>query len=56
MRKYTAMLLVLMVLLSLAVPALAAPQKPVITGTSKEVFAHYGLDAAGIAKAAEELL
>ena len=32
------------------------PDAPVITGTSKEVFAYYGLDAAGIAKAAEELL
>ena len=35
---------------------LTLPDAPVITGTSKEVFAHYGLDAAGIAKAAEELL
>ena len=29
---------------------------PVITGTSKEVFAYYGLDAAGIAAAARELV
>ena len=35
---------------------LTLPDAPVITGTSKEVFAYYGLDAAGIAKAAEELL
>ena len=35
---------------------LTLPDAPVITGTSKEVFAHYGLDAAGIARAAEELL
>ena len=35
---------------------LTLPDAPVITGTSKEVFAHYGLDAAGIAKTAEELL
>lgn len=35
---------------------LTLPDAPVITGTSKEVFAYYGLDAAGIAKTAEELL
>ena len=35
---------------------LTLPDTPVITGTSKEVFAYYGLDAAGIARAAEELL
>lgn len=35
---------------------LTLPDAPVITGTSKEVFAYYGLDAAGIVKAAEELL
>ena len=35
---------------------LTLPDSPVITGTSKEVFAYYGLDAAGIAKAAEEFL
>lgn len=34
---------------------LALPDAPVITGTSAEVFAHYGLDAAGIAAAAAEL-
>lgn len=31
---------------------LSLPDAPVITGTSPEVFAHYGLDAAGIADAA----
>lgn len=31
---------------------LSLPDAPVITGTSKEVFAHYGLDGEGIAKAA----
>lgn len=35
---------------------LALPDAPVVTGTSREVFAHYGLDAAGVQKAAEELL
>lgn len=35
---------------------LALPDAPVITGTSPEVFKYYGLDAAGIAKSAEELL
>lgn len=35
---------------------LSLPDAPVITGTSQEVFAHYGLDAAGIARAAAELL
>lgn len=35
---------------------LTLPDAPVITGTSKEVFAHYGLDAAGIADAARELI
>ena len=35
---------------------LALPDAPVITGTSKEVFAHYGLNGEGVAKAAEELL
>lgn len=35
---------------------LALPDEPVISGTSKEVFDHYGLNAEGIAKrAAEEL-
>ena len=35
---------------------LALPETPVITGTSKEVFDHYGLNAEGIAKAALEAL
>ena len=35
---------------------LALPDAPVITGTSKEVFDHYGLNAEGIAKKAMELL
>ena len=36
--------------------SLALPDTPVITGVSKEVFAHYGLDASGIEKAALELI
>jgi len=35
---------------------LALPDAPVITGTSSEVFAHYGLDAAGVAASARDLL
>lgn len=35
---------------------LTLPDAPVITGTSKEVFAYYGLDAAGIAAAAREMV
>lgn len=35
---------------------LALPDAPVITGTSKEVFDHYGLNGEGIAKKAMELL
>lgn len=35
---------------------LALPDTPVITGTSTEVFAYYGLDAKGIAAAASEVL
>lgn len=35
---------------------LALPDTPVITGTSKEVFDYYGLNAEGIAKAAKEAL
>ncbi len=35
---------------------LALPDAPVITGTSREVFDHYGLNAAGIAAAAREVL
>ena len=38
------------------VKCLALPDEPVITGTSQEVFDHYGLNAAGIAKAAKEAL
>lgn len=35
---------------------LSLPDAPVITGTSKEVFNHYGLNAEGIAKKAMELI
>ncbi|OUO63810.1 transketolase C-terminal domain-containing protein [Collinsella sp. An268] len=35
---------------------LSLPDAPVITGTSPEVFAHYGLDAAGIADAAHAVI
>ncbi len=35
---------------------LALPDAPVITGTSKEVFAHYGLHAEGICKTAKEAI
>ncbi len=35
---------------------MALPDEPVITGTSKEVFDHYGLNAAGIAAKAVEIL
>ena len=35
---------------------LSLPDAPVITGTSKEVFDHYGLNAEGIAKKAGELV
>lgn len=35
---------------------LALPDSPVITGNSKEVFDHYGLNTEGIVKAAKELL
>ncbi len=35
---------------------LALPDAPVITGNSKEVFAHYGLDAEGIARTAKEVI
>ncbi len=38
------------------VKCLALPDTPVITGTSKEVFAHYGLTEEGIAQAVTELL
>ena len=35
---------------------LALPDEPAIAGKSAEVFAHYGLDAKGIVKAAEECI
>ena len=35
---------------------MSLPDAPVITGTSKEVFDHYGLNAEGIAKKAAELV
>lgn len=35
---------------------IALPDAPVITGTSSEVFKYYGMDAEGIAAAAEEVL
>lgn len=35
---------------------LSLPDAPVVTGTSPEVFAHYGLDAAGIADAAHAVI
>lgn len=38
------------------VRSLSLPDAPVITGTAQEVFDHYGLNAAGIARAARELL
>ncbi len=38
------------------VVCLSLPDAPVITGTSREVFDHYGLNAEGIAKAAREAL
>lgn len=38
------------------VRCLALPDAPVITGTSREVFDYYGLNAQGIAKAARECL
>ena len=38
------------------VKCLALPDAPVITGTSQEVFDHYGLNGSGIASAAKELL
>ena len=36
--------------------SLALPDAPVITGTSPEVFAYYGMDAAGIARTVKEAL
>lgn len=38
------------------VKCLTLPDSPVITGTSKEVFAYYGLDAKGIADTVKEIL
>ena len=38
------------------VVTMSLPDAPVITGTSKEVFDYYGLNAEGIAKKAKELL
>lgn len=38
------------------VKCLTLPDSPVITGTSKEVFTHYGLDAKGIADTVKEIL
>lgn len=38
------------------VKCLSLPDAPVITGTSPEVFAHYGLTGEGIAKTVQELL
>lgn len=35
---------------------LTLPDSPVVTGTSEEVFDYYGLNAEGIAKAAEEVM
>ena len=35
---------------------LALPDSPVITGTSKQVFDHYGLNAQGIADTVKKLL
>ncbi|MCB6202261.1 transketolase C-terminal domain-containing protein, partial [Extibacter muris] len=35
---------------------LSLPDAPVITGTSKEVFRHYGLDAEGIVKTIKGIL
>ncbi|MBQ8395376.1 MAG: transketolase family protein [Oscillospiraceae bacterium] len=38
------------------VMSLSLPDAPVVTGASKEVFRHYGLDGEGIAKSAKMLL
>lgn len=38
------------------VKALALPDTPVVTGTKAQILEHYGLDAAGIAASAKELL
>ena len=42
--------------LSCKMANLCLPDEPVITGKSQEVFQYYGLDAAGIEKAAMKLL
>ena len=38
------------------VKCLSLPDAPVITGTSPEVFAHYGLTGTGIAEAVKDFL
>lgn len=38
------------------VACMSLPDAPVVTGTSREVFDHYGLNAAGIASKAKEIL
>lgn len=38
------------------VNSMALPDSPVVTGNSQEVFAHYGLDAEGIAQTARRML
>ena len=38
------------------VRCLSLPDEPVVTGTSPQIFAHYGLDGAGIAASARDLL
>lgn len=38
------------------VAGLSLPDEPVITGKSKEIFDHYGLNAEGIARAAIKIL
>lgn len=38
------------------VRSLALPDAPIVTGETKDIFHHYGLDAEGIAKAAREML
>ena len=35
---------------------IALPDAPVVTGTSQEVFDHYGMNAEGIAKKAAEII
>ena len=38
------------------VRSLTLPDAPIVTGETKDIFHHYGLDAEGIAKAAREML